>query len=327
MGPAVNTLNAPGMSGVWAPPRVLVVDDEPPIRDILKFQLENAGFVVRCAEDGEEGLAMVQEDLPDLVLLDLMIPHMDGYEVCRRIKSDYGTRHIPVIILTARGELDEKLKGLQNGANDYVTKPFSMPELLMRVKNVLSWSQSQREANPLTGLPGNVSIEREVTQRIETKKPFAFIYSDIDNFKSFNDYYGYAKGDDVIRTMAKILTGAVANVGNRDDFVGHVGGDDFVLMTTPDKADAIARTVIEMFDKNSAKLFAPEDLERGYLKIRRRSGEIMRIKSLGVTMAIVTNEKEPIEHIGRVADIASELKRYGKSMTGSVVVRERRAQV
>ncbi len=325
MGRDVNTFSAPGMSGVWSPPRVLVVDDEPPIRDILKFQLENAGFVVRCAEDGEEGLQMVQEDPPDLVLLDLMIPHMDGYEVCRRIKSDYGTRHIPVIILTARGELDEKLKGLQNGANDYVTKPFSMPELLMRVKNVLSWSQSQREANPLTGLPGNVSIERELTQRIESKKPFAFIYSDIDNFKSFNDYYGYAKGDDVIRTMAKILTGAVAKVGNRDDFVGHVGGDDFVLMTTPDKADAIARMVIDMFDKNAEKLFDPEDLERGYLKIRRRSGEIMRVKSLGVTMAVVTNEKEPITHIGRVADIASELKRYGKSMTGSVVVRERRA--
>ncbi len=325
MGRDVNTFSAPGMSGVWAPPRVLVVDDEPPIRDILKFQLENAGFVVRCAEDGEEGLQMVQEDPPDLVLLDLMIPHMDGYEVCRRIKSDYGTRHIPVIILTARGELDEKLKGLQNGANDYVTKPFSMPELLMRVKNVLSWSQSQREANPLTGLPGNVSIERELTQRIDSKKPFAFIYSDIDNFKSFNDYYGYAKGDDVIRTMAKILTSAVAKVGNRDDFVGHVGGDDFVLMTTPDKADAIARMVIDMFDRNAEKLFDPEDLERGYLKIRRRSGEIMRVKSLGVTMAVVTNEKEPITHIGRVADIASELKRYGKSMTGSVVVRERRA--
>jgi DNA-binding response OmpR family regulator len=185
-------MNAPGMSGIYTPPRILVVDDEPPIRDILKFQLENAGFVVKCAEDGLEGLQMAEEDPPDLVLLDLMIPQMDGYEVCRRLKAAYGTRHVPVIILTARGELDEKLKGLENGANDYVTKPFSMPELLMRVKNVLSWSQSQREANPLTGLPGNVSIERELTKRIESKQPFAFIYSDIDNFKAFNDYSGYA---------------------------------------------------------------------------------------------------------------------------------------
>jgi diguanylate cyclase (GGDEF)-like protein len=317
-------MSASGKSGVYTPPRILVVDDEPPIRDILKFQLEKAGFVVRCAEDGEEGLQMALEDPPDLVLLDLMIPHLDGYEVCRRIKNDYGTRHVPVIILTARGELDEKLRGLQNGANDYITKPFSMPELLMRVKNVLSWSQSQREANPLTGLPGNVSIERELTQRIESGKPFAFIYSDLDNFKAFNDYYGYAKGDDVIRSTARILTSVVASVGNRDDFVGHVGGDDFVLMTTPDKADAISKMVIELFDKGAEKLFAPEDLERGYLKIRRRSGEIMKVKSLGITLAVVTNEKEPVTHIGRVADIASELKRYGKSMMGSVVVRERR---
>jgi diguanylate cyclase (GGDEF)-like protein len=320
-------MKAPGMSGIYTPPRVLVVDDEPPIRDILKFQLENAGFVVKCAEDGAEGLQMAQEDPPDLVLLDLMIPEMDGYEVCRRLKSAYETRHVPVIILTARGELDEKLKGLENGANDYVTKPFSMPELLMRVKNVLSWSQSQREANPLTGLPGNVSIEREVTKRIESKQPFAFIYSDIDNFKAFNDYYGYAKGDEVIRTTARILTSAIQKAGNRDDFVGHVGGDDFVVMTTPDKADAVAKMVIELFDKNAQKLFDPEDLERGYLKIRRRSGEIMKVKSLGITLAVVTNEKEPITHIGRVADIASELKRYGKSMMGSVVVRERRGKL
>jgi diguanylate cyclase (GGDEF)-like protein len=307
-------------------PRILVVDDEPPIREILKFQLENAGFDVSCAETGEEGLEKAESEAPDLVLLDLMIPQMDGYEVCRRLKAAYGTRHIPVIILTARGELGEKLKGLENGANDYVTKPFSMPELIMRVKNVLSWSQSQREANPLTGLPGNVSIERELTERIESGAQFAFIYTDIDNFKAFNDYYGYAKGDEAIKLTAAILTEAVAQRGGATDFLGHIGGDDFVLMTTPDKSDAIARRVIDLFNQRSSSLFDQEDLERGYLKIRRRSGEVMKIKSLGITLAIVTNEKGPISHIGRVADVASELKRYGKSMSGSVVVRERRTE-
>jgi diguanylate cyclase (GGDEF)-like protein len=306
-------------------PRILVVDDEPPIREILKFQLENAGFDVACAEDGAEGLRLAEENPPALVLLDLMIPQLDGYEVCRRLKSGYGTRHIPVIILTARSEMDEKLKGLENGANDYVTKPFSMPELVMRVKNVLSWSQSQREANPLTGLPGNVSIERELTQRIETGRPFAFIYTDIDNFKAFNDYYGYARGDDAIRTTAQILTTAVARSGNEDDFVGHVGGDDFVLMTTPDRADEIAKLVIALFDEARGRLLGKEDLDRGYLRIRKRSGEIMKVKSLGITLAVVTNERDPITHIGRVADVATELKRYGKSMNGSVVVRERRS--
>jgi diguanylate cyclase (GGDEF)-like protein len=306
--------------------RILVVDDEPPIRDILKFQLEHAGFRVACAGTGEEGLKMVEQDPPDLVLLDLMIPEVDGYEVCRRLKSTYGSRHIPVIMLTARGELAEKLKGLENGANDYVTKPFSIPELLVRVRNVLSWSQTQREANPLTGLPGNVSIERELTARLEARSPFAFIYTDIDNFKAFNDYYGYAKGDLVIKTTARILVEAVEEHGNEGDFVGHIGGDDFVAMTTPDRADAVARCVIERFDRTAATLFEEDDLERGYLKIRKRSGEMMRVKSLGITLAVVTNEKGPITHIGRVADVASELKRYGKSMNGSVVVRERRGE-
>ena len=306
--------------------RILVIDDEPPIRDILKFQLEAAGFQVTCAETGEEGLQKVEQESPDLVLLDLMIPGVDGLEVCRRLKAAYGSRHIPVIMLTARGELDEKLQGLENGANDYVTKPFSMPELLMRVRNVLAWSQSQREANPLTGLPGNVSIERELTARIEGHAPFAFLYTDIDNFKAFNDYYGYAKGDEVIKATARILTNAVGEHGNESDFIGHVGGDDFVAMTTPDRVDDITRVVITEFDRTAARLFDPADLERGYLKIRKRSGEVMKIKSLGITLAVVTNEREPIGHIGRVADIASELKRYGKSMNGSAVVRERRRE-
>ncbi len=306
-------------------PRILVVDDEPPIREILKFQLENAGYRVETAGTGPEGLRVVEELAPDLVLLDLMIPQIDGYEFCRRMKGDYGTRHIPIIILTARGELDEKLRGLENGANDYVTKPFSMSELLVRVKNVLHWSQSQREANPLTGLPGNVSIERELTARIETSKSFAFLYVDIDNFKAFNDYYGYAKGDEAIKQTARLLTSAIADHGDAQDFVGHIGGDDFVVITSPERADGVARAVVDLFEKHSGVLFEDEDLERGFLRIRRRTGEVMKVRSLGITVAIVTNERGPITHIGRVADLASELKRYGKGMSGSVVVRERRA--
>jgi diguanylate cyclase (GGDEF)-like protein len=292
---------------------------------MLKAQLEDAGFAVQCAETGEQGLRMAEADPPDLVLLDVMMPELDGYEVCRRLKGAYGTRHIPVIILTARGELPEKLRGLQHGANDYVTKPFVAPELLMRVKNVLQWSQSQREANPLTGLPGNVSIERELTARIASGNPFAFLYTDIDNFKAFNDYYGYARGDNAIKQTARILLEAVSRHGAVNDFVGHIGGDDFVVMTSLDRSEEIASTMIENFDRIAPDLFDKEDLDRGYLKIRKRSGEVMKVKALGLTIALVSNEAHPIHHIGHVADIATELKRYGKKMMGSVVVRNRRA--
>jgi diguanylate cyclase (GGDEF)-like protein len=305
---------------------LLIVDDTPANLRLLSQMLTEHGYKVRAVRNGPHALKAAQAAPPDLILLDIVMPEMDGYEVCRRMKSDYAARHIPIIILTARSELEEKLKGLENGANDYVTKPFSMSELLVRVKNVLQWSQSQREANPLTGLPGNVSIERELTQRIELGEPFAFIYTDIDNFKAFNDYYGYARGDEVIKRTARILASAVIECGNEGDFVGHIGGDDFVVMSTPDRASTIARIVIDRFEKGMTDLFEPEDLERGYLKIRRRTGEIMKVKSLGITLAIVTNEKGHISHIGRVADIATELKRYGKSINGSVVVRERRAE-
>ncbi len=185
--------------------RILVVDDEPHIRQILKFTLEKAAYQVFCAADGEEALEKMAEVKPSLILLDVMMPKMDGFEVCRKMRQDFALSQIPVIILTAKGDLNEKVRGLDGGANDYLVKPYSNEELLLRVRNVLEWNIKQKEANPLTGLPGNTAIERELISRINQKKPYAFLYIDIDNFKGFNDYYGYQKGDEIIGYLAGIL--------------------------------------------------------------------------------------------------------------------------
>jgi diguanylate cyclase (GGDEF)-like protein len=304
--------------------RILVVDDEEHIRKIVKFQLEKAGFSVETACDGVEALKAVDSYHPDLVLLDLMMPNMDGYEVCKRLKSNYQTNHIPVIMVTAKAELENKLQGFEDGANDYITKPFALTELLVRVKNVLQWSQLQRQANPLTGLPGNVSIEKEIERRLASDNGFVFMYADIDNFKAFNDYYGYRRGDDAIKMTAEIIIEAVKLNGNKDDFVGHVGGDDFVVVSTPSKCSPIASTVVKMFDQRIVHLFEKEDLDRGYVEVINRKGTVDRFPLLTITIAIVSDSKKTLDHIARISDIASELKRYGKTLEGSVIVRERR---
>jgi PleD family two-component response regulator len=306
--------------------RILVVDDEPHIRQILKFTLEKAGYQVFAAADGEVALQKMAEIKPSLVLLDVMMPKIDGFEVCRKMRKDFMLSHIPVIMLTAKGDLNEKVRGLEGGANDYLIKPYSNEELLLRVRNVLEWNIKQKEANPLTGLPGNTAIERELISRINQKKPYAFLYIDIDNFKGFNDYYGYQKGDEIIEFLAGILTKTIEKLGSKNDFVGHIGGDDFVMIASPSRAEFMAKYIIDEFDKGALLLLDEDDVKRGYLEVRDRQGELRRIPVMSVTMALVMSTDNKIEHFAEINDIASSLKEYGKRIKGSVVVKERRQE-
>jgi GGDEF domain-containing protein len=253
-----------------------------------------------------------------------MMPKIDGYEVCRKMRQDFSLNQIPVIMLSARGDQRDRVAGLEGGANDYLVKPYSNEELLLRVKNVLEWNIRQKEANPLTGLPGNTAIEREMIARISQKKPYAFLYVDIDNFKGFNDYYGYQKGDDIIEFLADILRRTVVKLGGNEDFVGHIGGDDFVMVVPPSRAEIMAQYVVDEFDKGTLLLLDQEDVKRGYLEVRDRQGELKRIPVMSVTIALVKSTDNQIEHFAEVNDIASSLKEYGKRIEGSVVVKERR---
>ena len=170
---------------------ILIADDEPHIRRILQFLLEQEGFEVLAAENGEAALSILKTTTPDLILLDVMMPEVDGFTVLSTIRRRAETSRIPVIMLTANDENSQKVRGLRGGANDYITKPFNQEELLLRMGNMLAAARAQREANPLTGLPGNPAIARECQRRIDAGEAFACLYVDIDRFKSYNDYYFY----------------------------------------------------------------------------------------------------------------------------------------
>jgi diguanylate cyclase (GGDEF)-like protein len=304
--------------------RILVIDDDLDSLKLISLLLQRQGYEVVAAPGGDEGLQKARADMPDLILLDIMMPNMDGYEVCKRLKSNYETNHIPIIMVTAKADLENKLQGFEEGANDYIAKPFAITELLLRVRNVLQWSQLQRQANPLTGLPGNVAIEKELERRLCNGSRFVFMYADIDNFKAFNDHYGYRRGDDAIKLTSEIILEAVKNGSNGEDFVGHVGGDDFIIISTPERCDAIANRVVQKFDERIVKLFDQEDLDRGYVEVVNRKGTVDRFPLLTMTIAVVASKKIEVDHIARISDIASELKAYGKTLQGSVVVKERR---
>ncbi len=304
--------------------RILVADDEPHIRRILQFLLEQDGYEVGLAEDGEAAWQAVASFRPDLVLLDVMMPRRDGFSVLEIIRAGFETARLPVIMLTAKSDVVDKVTGLKGGANDYIVKPFNHEELLLRVTNLLEATRREREANPLTGLPGNLAIEREIQSRLATGADFALMYIDIDRFKSFNDHYGYARGDRAISFLAGVLVSCAHKHGAGGDFVGHVGGDDFVLATGVETCDELARHVVEDFDAGVPALHDAEDAQRGWLEVENRAGARERFPLISLTVALIPGVHGRFTHPAELSDTLAELKKYGKATPRSVVVRERR---
>lgn len=227
---------------------VLIVEDEPALRELLSLVLRRAGYRVEAVADGPAALDWIRDRKPDLILLDVMLPGMDGFAVCRRLRTLWPLRTVPILMLTAMGRIEDKLQGIEAGADDYLTKPVAIPELLGRVEMHLRRSQRERATNPLSGLPGNPEIEAEIRRRLSEGQPFGIAYVDLNAFKAFNDRHGFREGDRVLQRFAHLLQEAMAAYGEpAQDFLGHIGGDDFVLLTRPHVLSPVARHVLERF--------------------------------------------------------------------------------
>lgn len=307
-------------------PKLIIVDDDDDIVEVTKAFLKRRGFDVLSAPDGEKGLALIREEKPDLIILDVMLPGMSGYEVCNKIKEDKKLWHTPVIYFTAKGDFPDKITGLKSGADDYMTKPFEPEELLARIWMILNRTYNVLDANPLTKLPGNNAIQKQITHRLGNNEPFAIAHLDIDRFKSFNDEYGFERGDRAIHGLAQILVDITKEKGNAGDFIGHIGGDDFILISDPSHIDVLCREVIRSFDAMVPKLYNEKDQQRGFLLIKDRQGNLQEFPLMSLSIAVVTNEKRRLSHVGEVNAIAAELKKYVKSLPGSNYAKDRREQ-
>lgn len=304
--------------------KILIADDDPDIRDVLKITLTEENYETTEAKNGEEALEIIRSKPLDLVLLDYKMPKMDGLQVCDLIKKDLLLAHLPIIMVTGKGEISDKIDGIDSGADDYIVKPFEPKELLARIRMVLRRTKRDLEANPLTRLPGNIAILNELSNCIENKTPYAVCYVDLDKFKAYNDKYGFEHGDDVIRETARILLGATKEYGNPQDFVGHIGGDDFVVITTPNLTDKICEKIIHDFDKISPSFYNQEDRENGFIVGYDRQNQIHKIRLLSVSIGVVTNETRDITHVAQVGEIGAELKKLAKSVEKSNYVKDKR---
>lgn len=304
--------------------KILLADDSHAIRFLVSEILTNAGFSVIEAEDGQEAIEKTYKENPDLLILDYEMPKKTGFDVVREVRSRTGYLHTPIIIFTAVNDKPTKLEGLGLDIDDYLTKPADEDEIVARVKLLLKRNKQKMDCNPLTRLPGNPSIQARVEAEIAKNRPFAVLYCDLNNFKSFNDKYGFEAGDRILKTEADIIVRAAAQ--DESSFVGHIGGDDFIVVCSFDKAESIAREIAAKTDEIAPSFYNEEDRSNGYMISTNRKGETEKFKFLSIGIGIVHNTKRVLTSFAMVSNIGSELKCLAKKHEdGSFYVMDRRA--
>jgi diguanylate cyclase (GGDEF)-like protein len=303
---------------------ILVVDDDPDIARFVEVNLRSAGYDVAVANDGEEALEKAGDLRPDLVLLDVMMPRIDGFEVAQRLRKNPQTANTSIIMLTAKALSADKVTGLQSGADDYIIKPFDPIELLARVKGTLRRAKEMRNLSPLTGLPGNIRIQEEIERQVRDGYPFAVLYCDLDNFKTYNDQKGFVRGDRLIQATARIIQDAVVEFDG-DGFVGHVGGDDFVAVVSPETAEDVADRICRRFDEIRLDFYDADDLDRGFVRMEDRKGMLQDIPLVAVSVGIATTSRRAFAHYGEAVAVATEMKQFAKRDAGSSYAVDRRA--
>jgi PleD family two-component response regulator len=288
------------------PQTILIGDDDRQFCQLMTMVLVEAGFAVLVAHDGHALVRLAQERLPDLILIDVVLPHLDGYEALRQLRNDSRTAHLPMIIVSGRSAPRDLVKGFENGADDFVTKPVIGIELVARIRSHLRRAARQPVHSPLTGLPGNTLLIEEIRRRLRRRVAFTLLHADLGNFKAFNDFYGFARGDMAIRELAGTLREVTRHEAGAT-FLGHVGGDDFAILCPPEQTRGLCRDVIVRFEALVPTLYEGEELARGYLETYDRDGHWRRFPLMGLAIGGV------IHHAGQIRD-AEDLSRRAASM-------------
>ncbi len=298
------------------PATILVIEDEAGVARMLAETLEIEGYIPLIASTGEEGVALAAREIPHLILLDLMLPGMDGFQVVESIRGSARTAHIPVMVVSARHDTDVILRAFGSKVDDYIKKPFHGGELVARIGAQLRHSR-ESQLSALTNLPAGLRVERIIEDRLTSSECWSILYLDLDTFKAYNDVYGFLRGNELIRLLARIASETTRELGVPGDFVGHVGGDDFIILTTPERVAPLCERVIARWDSESRALYSAEDLARGALIALDRRGQRQSYPLVSLSIGVVTNERRPVTSPAEVSLIAAEVKRVAKGMPGS----------
>lgn len=300
---------------------ILVLTREEELKKYLKELLEGEGFVVFFSDERSFFGEVINKKI-DIILLDYETTPV--IEICKEFREKFTLCSIPVIVLIDKERTIEKIKSVYAGADDYVEKPVSSGELLTRIKASIWRTERSLDANSLTKLPGNNSILKEISRRLESKEKFAVGYADLDNFKEYNDYYGFSWGDKVIKFTAQIISDTVIELASENSFVAHIGGDDFIFILPPSKIEEVCKEIIKRFDQGITSFYKEEDLKREYILVRSREGRVTSIPIMTISIGVTSTEIHEFNHPGEIIQVITELKNYAKNFSQSNYIIDRR---
>jgi diguanylate cyclase (GGDEF)-like protein len=288
--------------------RLLVVEDDIDIGNMLKIYFSGMDFDVDVAVRGADALEKTKQVLPHLIVLDIMLPDIDGYEVCRNLRTSMRTSHIPVIFLTQKDERSDKLQGLELGADDYITKPFDIEELKLRVQGAIRRSERESLTDPRSGLPAGRLIEEQL-RRIIREKGWSLLDARVNNFDAFKDVYGFVAGDDVLRFTAMLIGEVVDELGTTTDFIGHAGGDNFVIITNETKSEAIKARLKERFDQEVQTHYNFMDRQQGFVNAPAADGTTVKVPFMTMAVGVVSPSSQSFADIREITELAAEARR------------------
>jgi diguanylate cyclase (GGDEF)-like protein len=288
--------------------RLLVVEDDLDIANMLKIYFTGLQFDVDVANRGSDALEKTKQVLPHLIVLDIMLPDIDGYEVCRTLRTSTRTSHIPVIFLTQRDERSDKLQGLELGADDYITKPFDIEELKLRVQGAIRRSERESLTDPRSGLPAGRLIEEQL-RRIIRERNWALLDVRINNFEAFKDVYGFVAGDDVLRFTAMLIGEVVDELGTTTDFIGHAGGDNFIIITTNETAGKIRERLKERFAAEVLTHYNFIDRQQGFIQATKSEGGVEKVPFMTLSAGLVSPSLQSFADIREITELAAEARR------------------
>jgi len=295
--------------------RLLVVEDDIDIGNMLKIYFSGMEFDVDVAVRGSDALEKTKQVLPHLIVLDIMLPDIDGYEVCRTLRTNMRTSHIPVIFLTQKDERSDKLQGLELGADDYITKPFDIEELKLRVQGAIRRSERESLTDPRSGLPAGRLIEEQL-RRIIREKGWALLDAKVNHFEPFKDVYGFVASDNVLRFAAMMIGEVVDEMGSTSDFIGHAGGDSFIIITSDEKSAAIKARLQDRFDKEVQSHYNFMDRQQGFVQTPAADGTTSNVPFMTMSVGIVSPSVQSFADIREITELAAEARRQDSAAGG-----------
>jgi PleD family two-component response regulator len=288
--------------------RLLIVEDDADISNMLKIYFTGQNYEVDTAPRGSDALEKTRQNLPHLIVLDIMLPDIDGFEVCRNLRTHTRTSHVPIIFLTQKDERSDKLQGLELGADDYITKPFDIEELKLRVQRAIARSEQQSLTDPRSGLPSGRLIEEQL-RRIIRLESWALMDVRINHFDPFKDVYGFVAADDLLRFTAMLMGEVVDELGTPQDFIGHAGGDNFIIITTESAAAGLRQRLKTRFAEEVLSHYSFMDREQGFIQTTGPDGQPAQTPLMNLAVGVVSPSQHDFADIREITELAAEARR------------------